>query len=85
MVTEAGSYLRLIDFVSLNLRLKDLLGPVGPSRTCNESTEEEEEASSLGSGRYGTTHDFIRSSIQIEYDLANENYYTCEMFWLAVY
>jgi len=28
VVTEAGSYLRLIDFVSLNLRLKDLLGPV---------------------------------------------------------
>jgi len=38
--------------VSLSLRLKDLLGPVtkvkkkkaqGPSRTCNESKEEEEE------------------------------------------
>ena len=28
VVTEVGSYLRLIDFVSLNLRLKDLLGPV---------------------------------------------------------
>jgi len=28
VVTEEGSYLRLIDFVSLNLRLKDLLGPV---------------------------------------------------------
>ena len=28
VVTEAGSYLRLIDFASLNLRLKDLLGPV---------------------------------------------------------
>jgi len=28
VVTEAGSYLRLIDFVALNLRLKDLLRPV---------------------------------------------------------
>jgi len=26
--SEAGSYLRLIDFVSLSLRLKDLIGPV---------------------------------------------------------
>jgi len=28
VVTQAGSYWRLIDSVSLNLRLKDLLGPV---------------------------------------------------------
>ena len=34
-----GSYLRLMDFVSLNLRFKDLLGPL-----INESKEEEEKS-----------------------------------------
>jgi len=37
VVTEAGSYLRLIDFCITQLKAQ------GPSRTCNESTEEEEE------------------------------------------
>ena len=41
MVTEAGSYLRLIDFCITQLKAQ------GPSRTCNESKEEEEE------GRWG--------------------------------
>ena len=36
MVTEAGSYLRLIDFCITQLKAQ------GPSRTCNESKEEEE-------------------------------------------
>jgi len=35
--TEAGSYLRLIDFCITQLKAQ------GPSRTCNESKEEEEE------------------------------------------
>ena len=38
VVTEAGSYLRLIDFCITQLKAQ------GPSRTCNESKEEEEEA-----------------------------------------
>ena len=37
-VTEAGSYLRLIDFCITQLKAQ------GPSRICNESKEEEEEA-----------------------------------------
>ena len=37
MVTEAGSYLRLIDFCITQLKAQ------GPSTTCNESKEEEEE------------------------------------------
>ena len=36
VVTEAGSYLRLIDFCITQLKAQ------GPSRTCNESKEEEE-------------------------------------------
>ena len=36
--TEAGSYLRLIDSCITQLKAQ------GPSRTCNESTEEEEAA-----------------------------------------
>jgi len=36
--TEAGSYLRLIDSCVTQLKAQ------GPSRTCNESKEEEEEA-----------------------------------------
>ena len=35
VVTEAGSYLRLIDFCITQLKAH------GPSRTCNESKEEE--------------------------------------------
>ena len=35
--SEAGSYLRLIDSCITQLKAQ------GPSRTCNESTEEEEE------------------------------------------
>ena len=38
VVTEAGSYLRLIDFCITELKAQ------GPSRTCNESKEEEEES-----------------------------------------
>jgi len=37
VVTEAGSYLRHIDFCITQLKAQ------GPSRTCNESKEEEEE------------------------------------------
>ena len=37
VVTEAGSYLRLIDFCITQLKAQ------GPSRTCDESKEEEEE------------------------------------------
>ena len=37
VVTEAGSYLRFIDFFITQLKAP------GPSRTCNESKEEEEE------------------------------------------
>ena len=37
LVTEAGSYLRLIDFCVTQLKAQ------GPSRTCNESKEKEEE------------------------------------------
>ena len=37
VVTEEGSCLRLIDFCITQLRAQ------GPSRTCNESKEEEEE------------------------------------------
>ena len=37
VVTEAGSYLRLIDFFITQLKAQ------GPSRTCNESKEEGEE------------------------------------------
>ena len=36
--SEAGSYLRLIDSCTTQLKAE------GPSRTCNESKEEEEEA-----------------------------------------
>jgi len=36
VLTEAGSYLRLIDFCITQLKAQ------GPSRTCNESKEEEE-------------------------------------------
>ena len=39
MVTEAGSYLRLIDSCITQLKSP------GPSRTCNESNEEEEKHS----------------------------------------
>ena len=44
---ESGSYLRLIDCVSQ-------LKAQGPSRTCNESKEEEEEG--LGFGVLGGKH-----------------------------
>ena len=37
VLTQAGSYLRLIDFCITQLTAQ------GPSRTCNESKEEEEE------------------------------------------
>jgi len=37
VVTEAGSYLRLIDFCITQLKAQ------GPSRTCNESKEEEKK------------------------------------------
>ena len=37
MVTEAGSYLRLIDFCITKLKAQ------GPSRTCNESKEDEKK------------------------------------------
>ena len=43
MVTEAGSYLRLIDVCITQLKAQ------GPSRTCNESKEEEKDR-----GRYST-------------------------------
>ena len=36
MATEAGSYLRLIDFCITQLKAQ------GPCRTCNESKDEEE-------------------------------------------
>ena len=38
MTADAGSYLRLIDSCITQLKAQ------GPSRTCNESKEEEEEA-----------------------------------------
>ena len=38
MVTEAGSYLRLIDSCITHRKVQ------GPSRTCNESKEEEEDS-----------------------------------------
>ena len=44
VVTEEGSYLRHIDFCITQLKAE------GPSRTCNESKEEEEEKSGPGSG-----------------------------------
>ena len=43
VVTEAGSYLRLVDFHITQLKAQ------GPSRFCNESEEEEEEGSGLPS------------------------------------
>ena len=43
--TEAGSYLRLIDFCITQLKAQ------GPSRTCNESKEEVEEVYPHGHGR----------------------------------
>ena len=42
MVTEAGSYLRLVDSCFTQLKAQ------GPSRTCNESEEEEEEETMTG-------------------------------------
>ena len=42
VVTEAGSYLRLIDLCITQLKAQ------GPSRTCNESKEEEERAVGVG-------------------------------------
>ena len=51
VVTEAGSYLRLIDFCITQLKAQ------GPSRTCNESKEEEEEASTT------TFHNHTLSSL----------------------
>ena len=47
VVTEAGSYSRLIDFFITQLKAQ------GPSRTCNES-KEEEEAFAGGVPRAGT-------------------------------
>ena len=44
MVTEAGSYLRLIDFCITQLKAQ------GPSRTCNESKEEEKVVRVLRGG-----------------------------------
>ena len=41
-VSEAGSYVRLIDSCITEFRAQ------GPSRTCNESKEEEEEVSGSG-------------------------------------
>ena len=46
VVSEAGSYLRLIDPCITQLKAQ------GPSRTCNESNEEEEEAY-WGTGVHG--------------------------------
>jgi len=45
VVTEAGSYVRLIDFCITQLKAQ------GPSRTCNESKEEEERGGA-GAGRH---------------------------------
>ena len=60
--TEAGSYLRLIDSCITQLKAQ------GPSRTCNESKEEEEDlggASGLGADGFarcgGGRHDRVRS------------------------
>jgi len=44
---EAGSYLRLIDSCITQLKAQ------GPSRTCNESKEEEEEVQGVGCGVQG--------------------------------
>ena len=44
VVTEAGSYLRLIDFCITQLKAQ------GPSRTCNESKEEEGRTTGPGRG-----------------------------------
>ena len=43
--SQAGSYLRLIDFCITQLKAQ------GPSRTCNESKEEEEEETPPPPGR----------------------------------
>jgi len=45
VVTEAGSYLRLIDFCITQLKAQ------GPSRTCDESKEEEEDLEQLRNAR----------------------------------
>ena len=59
MVTEAGSYLRLIDPCITQLKAQ------GPSRTCNESKEEEEKkegrAVSTGPGPGPTPHKRFQS------------------------
>ena len=44
-VSEAGSHLRLMDSCITQLKAQ------GPSRTCNESKEEEEEAYLVEAGR----------------------------------
>ena len=44
--TEAGSYLRLIDSCITQFKVQ------GPSRTCNESKEEEEEVENRGVGEH---------------------------------
>ena len=46
MVTEEGSYLRHIDFCITQLKAQ------GPSRTCNESKEEEEKINLGDDGRH---------------------------------
>ena len=61
MVTEAGSYLSLIDLCITQLKAQ------GPSRTCNESKEEEEVEGGTffkGGEALGPGHD-----LPIEFDL----------------
>ena len=53
VVTEAGLYSRLIDSCITQLKAQ------GPSRTCNESKEEEEEAEELNK-----RNDYVTSNFQ---------------------
>jgi len=67
VVTEAGSYLRRIDLCVTQLKAQ------GPSRTCNESKEEEEEASAPAETRHAESvilreehdHTLVKDSEQL--------------------
>jgi len=66
VVTEAGSYLRLIDLCITQLKAQ------GPSRTCNESKEEEEEVLAVFVlGIHGTGNVVFSSKDLVVLQMAN--------------
>ena len=75
--SEAGSYLRLVDFCITQLQAQ------GPSRTCNESKEEEEEEEEEERGTGKGAHRYVwRRIVLFELVLPPPTHvFTCMTIW----